>query len=279
MMSAKSSPFRVGEIDCVALRDGVTVIGAAGILKRYPDATETDYRQAFADIGQSLDEAESSLNILLARVGGETLLVDAGEGGRPRGGFLLEGMALAGIAPESVTRVILTHTHGDHVQGLLTADGTPTFPNAIHVISAEELAFWRGRIAQGTADHGPILAMMEAKGLRAIGMDEAILPGVTAVPLPGHTPGQIGVLLESEGQRLIHMADALHSPMQFAHPEWSPSFDADTRFSVPTRRHALGRAADREMLAMFYHLPFPGVGRVHRADPGFLWEPLEKIEN
>jgi glyoxylase-like metal-dependent hydrolase (beta-lactamase superfamily II) len=118
--------------------------------------------------------------------------------------------------------------------------------------------------------------MMQDKGLRLIDMDEQIIPGLTAVPIPGHTPGQIALLLESENEKLLTMADLLHSPMQFAHPEWSSNFDVDTGVSVPTRRAMLGRAADENMLALFYHLTFPGLGRVARADKGFTWTPLAR---
>lgn len=84
----------------------------------------------------------------------------------------------------------------------------------------------------------------------------------------------IGVLLQSEGEQLIHLSDLLHSPIQFAHPEWSASFDVDTSQSVPTRRDALERAADENMLTLFYHLTFPGLGRVKRSPKGFTWKPL-----
>ena len=274
-MSAKTYPFKVGRVDCRVLLDGSSVLGKDRVVRRYPDATEADYRQAYADLGLSLDEADSSFNILLAHIGQETVLVDTGEGGRPNGGYLLESLRLAGIAPEAITLVVITHAHGDHVLGLLSDEHEPAFPNATYVISKEEIAFWQGRIAAGAADQGPIVAMMEAQGLRVIDMDQQIIPGMTAVPIPGHTPGQIAVLVASEQQQLIHLADLLHSPMQFAHPEWSASFDADTSLSVPTRRAALGRAADENMLALFYHLTFPGLGRVKHAANGFAWEPIK----
>ncbi len=274
-MSAKSYSFKVGKLDCAVLLDGAFRLGRDGIMKRFPVATEAELRQTYADLGLSLDEAASSFNILLARIGEEIVIVDTGEGGRPKGGLLPESLRLAGAEPDDVTLVVITHTHGDHVLGLLSDDQTPVFPNATYVMSKAEMAFWQGRIAGGAADHGPIAARLEARGLRLIDMDEPILPGMTAVPIPGHTPGQIALLLESEDQTLIHMADLLHSPMQFAHPEWSPTFDADTRISVPTRCDALGRAADENLLALFYHLTFPGLGRVKRAAQAFTWEPLK----
>src|SRR5574341_1505965 len=274
-MSAKCYSFTVGDVACAVLLDGVNVLGREGILKRFPDASEDDYRRAYAEIGLSLDEAISFFNILAARIGGETVLVDSGEGGRPKGGHLPAGLRLPGVEQQTITQGVITHTHGDHVMGLLTNKGDPVFPNASYVISKEEIAFWQGRIEEGTANHGPILAMMQQRGLRLIDMDEAILPGLTAVPIPGHTPGMIAVLIESGNERLIALADLLHSPMQFAHPEWSPTFDADTSLSVPTRRNMLGRAADENWLALFYHLPFPGLGRVRRAERGFAWEPVK----
>lgn len=271
-MGARSFSFQVGDIECAVLLDGARLIGAEGVMGRFPEVSEAECRRAYEEIGLSLDEAADSFNILLARIGGETVLVDAGQAGRPYGGLLPESLRLAGVAPESVTLVIITHCHGDHVQGLLTPENEPLFPNASYVMSKEEFAFWQSRLGSGPVDHRPIVAMVQKRGLRLIEMDEQILPGLTAVPLPGHTPGQIGVLLESGKERLIHLADLLHLPMQFAHPEWSPRFDFDTGLSVPIRRAALRRAADDKMLALFYHLPFPGLGRVGRGERGFTWE-------
>ena len=273
-MNAKSYSFKLGSAECTVLLDGASIMGRDRVVHRFNGGTEAEYRQAYADMGQSLEEADISLNVLVCRMGGETVLIDAGEAGRPNGGLLPESMRLAGIKPEEITLVVITHCHGDHVQGLIADDNTPAFPNATYVISKEELDFWSGRIETGIANHGPIVTMMQRQGLRLIGMDEQILPSLTAVPIPGHTPGQIALLFESKNEKLIHMADLLHSPMQFAHPEWSPSFDADTSVSVPTRRAGLGRSADENMLTMFFHLTFPGLGYVKRATKGFTWEPL-----
>jgi glyoxylase-like metal-dependent hydrolase (beta-lactamase superfamily II) len=274
-MEARSYAFRVGKIECAVLLDGASVMGRAGILKRFPGATEADYERAYADLGLSLDEADTSFNTLVAKVGSDIVLVDAGEGGRPKGGLLPESLRLAGIEPEAVTRVVITHADGDHVHGLLTPDERPTFPNATYVLSSRELAYWQGRINAGIVNHRPYLDLMRAQGLRLIEGDAEILPGVSAVDIGGHTPGHTAVLIESRGEKVIHLADLLHSPMQFAHPEWSASFDVDTSVSVPTRRAALGRAADEDMLAVFYHLTFPGLGRVRRAGTGFAWEPVK----
>lgn len=273
-MSANSYSFKVGQVECAVLLDRASIIGRDGMLNRFPNVSEMDLRQAYADIGLSLDEADHSVNIFVSKIGTETVLVDSGQGGGPNPGYLLDSMRIAGIEPAAITLAVITHTHGDHVLGLLTDDTMPAFPNATYVISKDEMAFWQDRIDNGVLDHRPIVAMMAEKGLRLIDRDEQIIPGMTAIPIPGHTPGQIALLIESANETLMHMADLLHSPMQFAHPEWSPRFDTDTHLSVPSRRTALGRAADENTLALFYHLTFPGLGRVKRANGSFSWEPL-----
>ncbi len=275
MVGAKSYPFSVGSFQCAVLLDGTSFLGKERILKRFPDATEAEYRQAYAEIRLSLDAADSSFNVLLAKIDSDTILVDTGEGGKPTGGLLHQSLILAGVEPEAVTLIVITHCDGDHVLGLLTEDDRAAFANAKFVISKEEMAYWQGRIDREVPEQQPIVSMMEVKGLRLIEMDERILPGLTAVPLPGHTPGQIGALIESGNEKLMVMGDLLHSPIQFAYPEWSASYDIDTSISVPTRRAALGRVADENMLALLYHLTFPGLGRVKRAEKGFTWEPLE----
>lgn len=267
-MPPQHHAFQIGEIHGHVFLEDAAIIGRERMLGRFPDVPEADLERAYADIGGSLDEADNAMNILLLRAADATVLVDTGQGG-----LLLQSMAAAGVAPAAVTLVVLTHTHGDHVLGLLTAGGEPAFPNATYVIAGPELDFWRGRM---DAAQRPLLAMMEARGLRVIAPDEQILPWLAAVPLPGHTPGQVGLVATSAGESLTHLADLLHAPVQFAHPGWSPRFDADTSVSVPTRREALGQMADAGRRVLFYHLPFPGLGRVRRAGDAFAWEPAAR---
>lgn len=271
-----SYSFSVGEIRCTVVLDGASVIGAERIIKRFPNGTEAQYRAAYAEIGRSLDEADSSMNILVLHLADQVIVVDGGEGGRPTGGDMPAALRQAGINLEAVTIVVITHSHGDHIQGLVTANGDLVFPQARYIISAPELEFWQSRIRSGAVgeDQARIVAQLRQRGLQIIAMDASIAPGVSAVPLPGHTPGHIGILVESAGERLLHLADTVHSPMQFRHPEWSPYFDVDTSHSVPTRRAALARAADEGLLTFLYHLTFPGLGRVRRLESCFRWEPL-----
>jgi glyoxylase-like metal-dependent hydrolase (beta-lactamase superfamily II) len=272
-MNAASRAFEVGAARCLALLDGVSHIDNARMLRRFPDGTEADYRQVYQQMGLSYDEATSSLNVLLLRLESETVLVDGGEAGRTNGGNLPRSLAQAGVSPDEVTLVVVTHSHSDHVQGLLDERGQPTFPAARYVMSAAEWDWWQAPI---TADpyHQAIAAMMQARGLRLIASDEAIMPGLQALPLPGHTPGHIGLRLASQGAELLHLADLLHSPMQFARPDWSVAFDDDKALAATTRARALALAAQGGALAFFYHLPFPGLGRIIPEGAAFSWQAV-----
>lgn len=277
-VTPKHYTFKVGSMDCTVLLDGATVMDAERIIRVFPDATEAEYRQAYADMGLSIDDGDLSFNILCVKLGEQTVLVDTGEAGRPSRGLLPESLKLANIDLASVTLVVITHCHVDHILGLVTEGDKPAFPNATYVISKPEMTLWQERMDAGHVEYRPLVEMMQRRGLRLIdmgvGADEQIIPGVTAVPLPGHTPGHIGLLFESDGEGLLHLADALHTPMQIPHPEWSATADMDTSTSVPTRRDALKRAADNTLLTLFYHLTFPGLGYVRHGAQGFAWEPL-----
>ena len=274
MTTAKYFSFTVGSLDCTVLLDGISALGRDRFLRAFPSATEPEYRRAYDDIDLAFDDAHIAFNILLVKMGDETVLIDVGEAGKPAGGQLPESLRQADIDPSAITLVVLTHSHGDHILGLLTDDQQAMFPNARYVISKAELAFWQDQIHMQATDQQSIIDMMQSQGLRLIEMNEEIIPGMTALPLPGHTPGQIGLLIESEDEKLLHLADALHTPVQFAHPEWSAKFDDDTSISVPTRRDALVRSADENLLTFFYHLTFPGLGHVKWSDEGFIWEPI-----
>lgn len=267
-MSAKIHPFTVGHIRCTVLFDSNTPVDNDRFMKRFPNGNEADYRQAYADIGLDFDAADSAINILLIQTDDACVLVDTGERGAS-----LDSLQAAHVSPDEVTLVIITHTHGDHVNGLLTDDGQPTFPNARYVISQREMQFWKERIAHGL-DNQAMIDLLEKQGVTLIEPDAQILPHIQAVPIPGHTPGQIAVKISTDDGGFIHMADLLHSPMQFAHPEWSARFDDDTAVSVPTRQQALGMAADENLLTMFYHLTFPGLGYVARDGENYRWKPI-----
>jgi glyoxylase-like metal-dependent hydrolase (beta-lactamase superfamily II) len=110
--------------------------------------------------------------------------------------------------------------------------------------------------------------------LTLVEMETEITPGIRIVPVPGHTPGQCGVLVESDGEHLLNIADMVHTPMQVQHPEWYCQYDTGRDTAVATRRYWFERAAREKMLTMAYHFPFPGLGHVVQDGDTWKWQPV-----
>ena len=114
-----------------------------------------------------------------------------------------------------------------------------------------------------------LLPLRAAERLDLADGEQEIAPGVRLLPLPGHTPGHMGVAFTSGQEMAVYVGDLIHHPLQMEHPEWSPVFDSLPPLSRETRRNLLDRARRERSLVLSYHLPFPGIGRV---DSG-TWQP------
>ncbi len=206
--------------------------------------------------------------VFVVKKGADTVLIDTGKGGR-----MLECLQTIDIKPEDVKNVLLTHSHGDHVNGLVR-DGQRVFPNAALWIDSNELAFWKS--ARNRNHYERCVALYgEPKILSPDEKTALAFPELVAVALPGHTPGQAGFLLSSEGGKLFIVADLLHhGAVQFARPDISVRYDYEPERAARTRCKTLKRAAEENLLIAACHLPFPSVGNVKTDGDGFRFEPL-----
>jgi glyoxylase-like metal-dependent hydrolase (beta-lactamase superfamily II) len=211
-------------------------------------------------------------------------LIDAGAADAfgPALGKARMALQQAGIRPEQIDRVLLTHIHGDHALGLL--DGTaPWAPRAELLVPEVDLAFFTdpaARSAQPEAKRGPFdiaakLVGAYAGRLRALPNGEVPgLPGIEALPLPGHTPGHTGYLLRDTKDSLLIWGDTLHlQDEQTAEPEIELIFDTDQALALRTRRALLEQLAKEGWVATGSHIT--GFGRVQRAGNAFSFEPVE----
>lgn len=201
----------------------------------------------------------------VVNTGSELVLFDTGLNAEAITGAL----AAAGYTPDQVDVVVLTHMHGDHIGGLMGADG-PTFANARYVAGATEYDNWAAAGNEGFDKNVRPLAdrmtMLDDGG--------AALPGITAMAMPGHTPGHLGFMLDSDGQQLVLAADMTnHFVWSLAYPDWEVRFDADKARAAETRRRVLGMLAADRVPFVGYHMPFPGVGYVEAAGDGFRFVP------
>lgn len=223
---------------------------------------------------------------IVIETGGRRILVDTGFGdsGPSTAGFLRSNLAAAGITPDTIDMVFITHVHGDHVNGLIDAEGRPIYPAAEVVLPEPEWAFWTdkteaaratGVVADNFANMARVFAPLKDR-LRTVPWGTEVAPGVTTVDARGHTPGHTALMLESDGEKLLFIADVTNHPALFArHPHWAIAFDMDPEQAVATRRRLLGMIADEGLRMAGYHYPYPAAGRMIRDGDGFRFLPAQ----
>jgi glyoxylase-like metal-dependent hydrolase (beta-lactamase superfamily II) len=225
------------------------------------------------------DHTSIHINCYLVRGSGRTILIDAGAGGfKQWGGRLTANLLLAGIEPSDIDAILLTHAHPDHVGGLMDASGAAVFPNAELVAHHQEVAFWQddGNLSRAPERaRGNFLVARQAfdgyrDRLRTFDTDE-VLPGMTAVPLPGHTAGHTGYRLDSGNKSLLVWGDIVHFPqIQVPRPEVSIAFDQDAHLAADTRSRLLDLVASERLRIAGMHLGELGFARIERKKSAYI---------
>ena len=239
-----------------------------------------DFEAIASAEGLATDAFDFSATVTVVEADGRRILIDTGFGpaGRPTAGLLPDAMQAAGIEPDTISYVVLSHLHMDHVGGLLDEAGDPVFPKARHWVSPLEKSYWLGP-ASHTVEGASTKRLMDALDwqLLSIAPGDELVRGFRIVDCAGHTPGHIGVLLESEGERLFIASDiANHRQWSMAHPHWHMRLDINPGMAASVRVSHLGWLADEGILMAGYHMPFPALGHIVRHGDGFDFVPLDK---
>ncbi|WP_256807649.1 MBL fold metallo-hydrolase [Bradyrhizobium sp. Bra64] len=245
--------YAMGELRVVALRDGHVDMPPSRL-------RQTDGRPFGAELPQQVDLVEGrlrlSVNAFLIIDGYQHTLIDTGASNswEPTMGLLLSALSEAGVVRGAIDTVALTHTHSDHANGLVAADGADAFPSLRRLfVPREELSMFDGneRLARFRS--------------RRLPLDDGckLSDCITSMQAHGHEVGHTGFEVLSNGETLLVWGDTVHVPsIQFARPELSWEFDADQNEARATRQKLLHRAAQANVAVAGAHLDFPGIGMV-----------------
>ncbi|MFF9817447.1 MBL fold metallo-hydrolase [Streptomyces sp. NPDC014006] len=261
--------LHLGELRVSYVPDGVVLLPPGWL----PDAVWPAHLRYLDDTGHLV----ASIGALLVEHGDRALLIDTGFGpqslppdpatprGAIHGGALLDSLATLGRRPEEIEAVAFTHLHPDHTGWALhTAPGAdrPPFDHAEHLLSAPE---W--------AAHGSVLT--PKGGVRTPADGEEVFPGVRMRVSAGHTTGHAEYVISGGGRRLIAFGDALHSPVQIDHPEWSSAVDYDPVRAAFHRRRLVTELAEPGTIGFGVHFADVVFGAVRPDGDGPAWRPLD----
>ena len=275
--------YKVGDIEVTAINDGFAQRPLEGFVR---NAELSQVQQAMQEAFLPGNALPITFNTLVLNNGGRLTLIDTGNGdmGAPTSGRWMANFRAAGFDPAQVNTVVISHFHGDHINGLRLKDGTAVFPNAEVMVPSAEWTFWMDEARMNQAPEamkgafqgvrrvfGPI-----ANNVKRYEMDKEVVPGLTAVAAPGHTPGHTAYMLSSGSGKLMIMSDTTNHPALFVrNPDWSAVFDMDADQARTTRRRLLDMAASERAQVAFYHAPFPGTGHIAKDGNGFRFVPVQ----
>jgi glyoxylase-like metal-dependent hydrolase (beta-lactamase superfamily II) len=264
---------RIGDIVVTAISDGY-LDGAYEFMRDItPQDAERILKEAFRPAPPRI-----SINCFVIHSGGRTALMETGSGNSmgPTLGKMPQNLAAAGIDTKSIDTILLTHMHPDHSNGLTDENGVAKFPHAELVVAERDVAHWFDDAAMAKATERQQMRFFrwareqiapyqkqrrDAKG--------EVFPGITAEPIPGHTPGHTAYRIASKGEQLLIWGDIVHIPdIQTRRPDVYMEPDVDGAAAIAMRKRVFDMVATDRLLAAGMHMHFPGFLNLNRRPNG-----------
>jgi glyoxylase-like metal-dependent hydrolase (beta-lactamase superfamily II) len=282
--------YKVGSFEVTAVTDGAGTVALADTYVK--NATKDQVNEALSAMFMEKDKLRPPFTTVVVNTGAKLIVIDTGLGPanyeQSKGtlGQAHTNLAAAGIDRGSVDTVILSHFHGDHINGLLTADSKPAFANAEIMVPATEWKYWSddanmSQAAAGSPLEGNfknIRRVFGALGNKVTQYDagKEVVSGITAMATPGHTPGHTSHVITSGDAKLLVQGDVTaHQGVLFVrNPGWHGFFDMDGGVAEQTRRKVYDMASADRMLVQGFHFPFPGLGYIEKDGANYLLVPV-----
>src|SRR5713101_3737993 len=278
---------KIGKIDVIAVSDGTVGLGLTKELVRNAKPGEVERLLARHFEKSPLD---ASVNAFLIKYENKLVLIDAGSSELvgPTAGKLPQSLRAAGVPPESITDIFVTHIHPDHTGGLMNGN-TKVFPNATINVNKREVDYWFNKSIAATAVEPQktffaqvdpkVKPYMDSGQLKTFEGATEFFPGFRAEPAYGHTAGLTVYILENGGEKVMFWGDVVNIALQVDDPDISLRFDSDAAAAAATRRKLLEDAARKGYIVAPDHLPFPGLGHIRKDGHAYTWVPVEYVNN
>jgi glyoxylase-like metal-dependent hydrolase (beta-lactamase superfamily II) len=280
--------YKVGDYEVNVITDGATTFPL-------PDTFVTNVKKdevngALAAAYMEKDKMTIPYSPIVINTGSKLIVIDTGtseanfERSKGAAGQFHGNLKAAGIDRNAVDLVVISHFHGDHINGLLTPDNKPSFANAEILVPSVE---WKYFMDDGEMNKQTTPRMKEvfanarrvfdALGRKVTPYDagKEVAPGITAVATYGHTPGHMSYVVASGNSKVYVQSDVTNHPALFArNPGWHAFFDQDPQMAEETRRKVYDMLVGERMLVQGFHYPFPSLAHVEKAGNGYREVPV-----
>jgi glyoxylase-like metal-dependent hydrolase (beta-lactamase superfamily II) len=275
---------KIGDIEVIALNDGVQrrALGEEFV----KNAKLNEVQDLLKSQGLPTEYIDVPFTAFLLVVGNRKILIDTGfaDNGPSTTGRLMGNLNAAGLKAEDIDTVILSHYHGDHINGVRNKAGQLVYPKAKIMVPTVEHAFWMddNRMAQAPdamkgafANVRRVLGGLSSEQLVQFEPGTEVAPGLMSRAAFGHTPGHTLFVAESKGEKFAYLADLTNIPQLFArNPDWAVQFDMNADAAREVRRRVFDMMVNEKMIAGGFHFPFPAFGRIEKMGNGFDFKPV-----
>jgi glyoxylase-like metal-dependent hydrolase (beta-lactamase superfamily II) len=285
--------YKVGSFECTSINDGARSFPMPDTFVKNVPKEEALAAAEAAYMPKGM--VTVPFNPQLINTGSKLVLIDCGNGianfepSKGAVGRTLQNLASAGVDPKSVDVVLMSHLHPDHTNGIRALDGSMAFPNAEIMVPAKDWEFWMSEENAAKAESNQMMknyfanvkkiyAGIESKVTR-YDWGKEVVPGVTSVATPGHTPGHTSFVVASGNSRILIQSDVTNIPEFFLrNPDWHVAYDVYPETAQATRHKFYDMAAAEKATVVGFHFTFPSIGHVEKDGPKYrlipsAWNP------
>ena len=285
--------YKIGTIEVTVATDGVARFKMAE--DHVTNIKKDVVNAALAEVFMEKDMMTTPYNPIAVNTGSKLAVIDTGTSetnykkSNGVGGQFVSNLAAAGIDRSAIDTVIISHYHGDHINGLLMDDNSLTYPNAEILVPAPEHKYWMddgemsratsGRLQTNFKNVRRVFSADVLKRVKTYEWGKELIHGVTAQGTPGHTPGHTSYVIASGSDAVYVQSDVTHVPFLFVrHPDWHAFYDQDGVMAEATRRKVYDMLVADRMRVQGFHYPFPSLAHVEKYGTGYreipvIWNP------